>query len=624
MVEKGRATAADLLAYVLANGGGGSVDVFQAITAGGTTAIGATTTIAVITYAGASDVTLTLPAPSVGRRVTVKQAAWNAGRAIYLAPHGAEDIEAIDFGLTFLYGSQEAYPLAWTYEYDGTTWRLVASSDGGLAFDAKHLMGGQAFEATAPADGEIPVFDAGSMLWRFQSNIPADGSVTLAKRAALSVESVVTGSASIAATIDHATVDTQAAGGNVSLTLADRAQELVIAKVSTTGESISVTPPGTVSIDGATAGAAVLLPGSTRKDRPSWTIWRETSTKWWSRPNHRSTRWPTVATPADLPNVSGSSTQSSELAYGDTCATTSAGPYMCSLATPGAAVWVPIAVLAGQLGQTSNLPDVRGLRETSGPTLLTLGAVPDGRAPKRIGSTLVGDFQKLATTGANCQGLWLFNGGLTDSSGNGRTLTRGTGSDLQYPTKVGHGQYGQYVASAIHSNNGVDWATLVNGSLTAEVVLRTVPGSGAVRALMSCTKGTGTAAETSWALQLDTAGTITGYMYASGGVLKALTTGVKLPYVEVCHVAMTIDTSGGQFVIRIYVNGAQVASQTFASSSVQSLSSLILYVGGYANNQYALGDTSATTTIYGASISNAVLDATTIAARAAAALPVGG
>lgn len=49
-----------------------------------------------------------------------------------------------------------------------------------------------------------------------------------------------------------------------------------------------------------------------------------------------------------------------------------------------------VATLTGQLGQTSSLPDVRGIRETSGPSLLTFGAIADGQTLVRSGSTVVG------------------------------------------------------------------------------------------------------------------------------------------------------------------------------------------------------------------------------------------
>ena len=46
--------------------------------------------------------------------------------------------------------------------------------------------------------------------------------------------------------------------------------------------------------------------------------------------------------------------------------------------------------VAGQIGGTAASPDVRGLRETTGPTLLTLGAVAEGQVLTRSGATLVG------------------------------------------------------------------------------------------------------------------------------------------------------------------------------------------------------------------------------------------
>lgn len=49
-----------------------------------------------------------------------------------------------------------------------------------------------------------------------------------------------------------------------------------------------------------------------------------------------------------------------------------------------------VAQVAGQLGGTGTSPDVRGLRETGGPTLLTVGAIADGEYGKRVGSTFVG------------------------------------------------------------------------------------------------------------------------------------------------------------------------------------------------------------------------------------------
>jgi hypothetical protein len=47
-------------------------------------------------------------------------------------------------------------------------------------------------------------------------------------------------------------------------------------------------------------------------------------------------------------------------------------------------------VVAGQIGGTAASPDVRGLRETGGPTLLTLGAVAEGQVLTRSGANLIG------------------------------------------------------------------------------------------------------------------------------------------------------------------------------------------------------------------------------------------
>lgn len=113
-------------------------------------------------------------------------------------------------------------------------------------------------------------------------------------------------------------------------------------------------------------------------------------------------------------------------------------------------------------------------------------------------------------------------------------------------------------------------------------------------------------------------------MYSTGAAAKILASTVKLPYLEVCHLAVTFDTAGGQFVITIYLNGTSIATQTFASSSVQSLTGLGLYVGGYPATQFQLGDANGTTTIYGAQVAQGVASAGTLATRAATFTPLAG
>ena len=50
----------------------------------------------------------------------------------------------------------------------------------------------------------------------------------------------------------------------------------------------------------------------------------------------------------------------------------------------------------GSGSQAATVVKARGLRETSGPTTLTMGAVADGQTLKRVGSTVVGAWIALA------------------------------------------------------------------------------------------------------------------------------------------------------------------------------------------------------------------------------------
>lgn len=65
----------------------------------------------------------------------------------------------------------------------------------------------------------------------------------------------------------------------------------------------------------------------------------------------------------------------------------------------------PTGAAGGQLGGTYPNPDVRGVRETAGPTLLTVGAVADGEFLKRAGSALVGGAPAAGTTPVTLRGF---------------------------------------------------------------------------------------------------------------------------------------------------------------------------------------------------------------------------
>lgn len=92
-----------------------------------------------------------------------------------------------------------------------------------------------------------------------------------------------------------------------------------------------------------------------------------------------------------------------------------------------------LVALAGQLGGTAASPDVRGVRETTGPTLLTIGAINDGEFLKRQGTSIIsatapgsGDVTQAgnnAMTGNNTHaGRETFNGDVVFAQSSGTQL----------------------------------------------------------------------------------------------------------------------------------------------------------------------------------------------------------
>lgn len=95
----------------------------------------------------------------------------------------------------------------------------------------------------------------------------------------------------------------------------------------------------------------------------------------------------------------------------------------------------------GQLGGTYPNPDVRGLRETGGPTLLTMGAVADGQLLTRSGLTIVGT----AAGGFDIRDLLFFDHFLTGNADldelglmGWTTAAAGTGNSISISGESGH------------------------------------------------------------------------------------------------------------------------------------------------------------------------------------------
>lgn len=177
-----------------------------------------------------------------------------------------------------------------------------------------------------------------------------------------------------------------------------------------------------------------------------------------------------------------------------------------------------LARLAGQLGGTAASPDVRGLRETGGPTLLTLGSVADGEFIKRSGTNLIGG------TAAPLDGkyiTWDSDSVLT----NERALTPGDGLAWSYSipgstyTLSGRG-WNKIGTQAVASSSAtieftgltggtsyvgycIQFANVAPATDSAQLIIRTSTDNGS-------TYDSG-ASDYAWAgLQVNTAGTVSG------------------------------------------------------------------------------------------------------------------
>jgi hypothetical protein len=125
--------------------------------------------------------------------------------------------------------------------------------------------------------------------------------------------------------------------------------------------------------------------------------------------------------------------------------------------------------IGGQLGNTPTSPDVRGLRETGGPTNLTLGAVADGQYLKRSGTDIVGSSGITADPGEGHifigiwspnsigQGTWALSGGPAGTLF-GVIFYNSSGANLDnvsYKLYMAAGTYTMKVISDKSTNRGI-------------------------------------------------------------------------------------------------------------------------------------------------------------------------
>ncbi len=130
------------------------------------------------------------------------------------------------------------------------------------------------------------------------------------------------------------------------------------------------------------------------------------------------------------------------------------------------------AQIAGQLGGTIDSPTVLGLRETGGPTLLSIGAVADRKVMRRSGSSLVG-FDTISYDGwfDDSGNIWTYASSVSFSVPGDQTALFKKGMKLKF-TQSSTVKYASVTGSSVSTNTLVTIAlnsdySLANSAISA-------------------------------------------------------------------------------------------------------------------------------------------------------------
>lgn len=228
------------------------------------------------------------------------------------------------------------------------------------------------------------------------------------------------------------------------------------------------------------------------------------------------------------------------------------------------------------------------------------------------------------TATAGTIGLYLLNGDLADESANALDLSVAAGSALEYGFRTGLGQYGLQTAAGRYALANAAWKG-AEAACTVEAVLRVPQDTSSFKSIAEIATGGGSSTEVIWQLYVNNRKPV--FKFCTSGGSQYTTTGTRsLPYMNLFHVAATMSASGGSTAVKVYVNGQLDAQATHAADPnatiVTPTMSLLSHLWNSPNGGFADGNGAAE--IHGVHITNDVMSADTIAARALAVIGAGG